>query len=97
MVTAAEITLSADGRTATLTQRDKTLRAAILAPDDAVFQVTSTRPPTPEENQNEGTAMLTIETTPAAGDVRLAVLLTPSGPHWPQLPPPALTPLRDWR
>jgi len=97
MVTEGKITLSADGRTATLTQHGRTLLAAILAPDDAVFQVTSTRPPTPEENQNEGTAMLTIETAPAAGDVRLAVLLTPSGPRWPQLPPPVLTPLRDWR
>jgi hypothetical protein len=97
MVTAAKITVSANGRTATLTQRGSTLRAAILAPADAVFEVTSTRPPTPEENQNEGTVMLTIETAPAAGDVRLAVLLTPSGPRWPQLPPPVLTPLHDWR
>jgi len=97
MVTEAKITLSADGRTATLTQHGSTLCTTILAPDDAIFHVTSTRPPTPEENQNEGTAMLSIETAPAAGDVRLAVLLTPSGPRWPQLPPPALTPLRDWR
>jgi hypothetical protein len=41
--------------------------------------------------------MLTIETSPATDDVRLAVLLTPSGPRWPQLPPPVVTPLRDWR
>jgi hypothetical protein len=97
MVTEAKITLSSDGRTATLTQHGSTLRAGILAPDAAVFQVASTRPPTPEENQNEGTAMLMIETAPATGDVRLSVLLTPSGPRWPQLPPPVLTPLRDWR
>jgi hypothetical protein len=97
MVTEAKITLSADGHAAILTQHGSTLRAAILAPDDAVFQVTSTRPPTPEENQNDGTAMLTIETTPAAGEVRLAVLFTPSGSRWPRLPPPAPTPLRDWR
>jgi hypothetical protein len=97
MVTEGKITLSADDRTATLTQHGRTLLAAILAPADAVFQVTSTRPPTPAENQNEGTTMLTIETVPATGDVRLAVLLTPSGPSWPQLPPPVLTPLHDWR
>ncbi len=97
MVTEAKITISADGCTATLTQHDSTLRAAILAPKGAVFQVTSTSPPTPEENPNQGTAMLAIEVTPAAGDVRLAVLLTPSGPGWPPLPPPVLTPLRDWR
>jgi hypothetical protein len=97
MVTEAKIALSVDGRTATLTLHDCTLRAVILEPKSAVFQVTSTRPPTPEENQNKGTAMLTIETAPAVGDVRLAVLLTPSDPSWPQLPPPVLTPLRDWR
>ncbi|MGA3008169.1 MAG: heparinase II/III family protein, partial [Opitutaceae bacterium] len=97
MVTKAKITLSADGRTATLTQHGRTLCASLLAPGNAVFQVTSTRPPSPEENQNTGTAMLTIETTPAPGDIRLAVLLSPSGLRWPKLPPPVLIPVRDWR
>ena len=95
MVTNAEIALATDGRTATLSEKGRTLRVEILAPaDGAKFTVGSTRPPTAAENPNTGTAMLAIDTMPSSADFRLAVLLSPVGDRWPaHLPPPELTPL----
>jgi Heparinase II/III-like protein len=95
MVTTAKIALSADGRTATLTEKGRTLRAEILAPANGPkFTVDSTRPPTSAENPNTGTALLAIDTIPSSADFCLAVLLTPVGNRWPaNLPPPELTPL----
>ena len=79
MVTQARITLSGDGRTATLAQDGRTLRVEALSPGAARFRVGSTKPPTAEENQNEGTAMLVLDVpgSPAPSDIRIAVLLTP--------------------
>jgi hypothetical protein len=95
MVTTAKIALSADGRTAALTEKGRTLRVEILAPANGPkFTVDSTRPPTSAENPNTGTALLAIDTIPSSADFRLAVLLTPIGDRWPaNLPPPELTPL----
>jgi hypothetical protein len=65
----------------------------------ARLRLGSTRPPTAAENQNEGTALLAIDVAPEsdAGFTRLAVLLTPTGEKWPQLGPPTVGPLADWR
>jgi len=95
MVTTAKIALSADRRTATLTEKGRTLRVEILAPADGPkFAIASTQPPTSAENPNPGTAMLVIDTIPSSSDFCLAVLLTPAGDRWPaNLPPPELTPL----
>jgi hypothetical protein len=47
LITGAKIALSTDGRTATLTEKGRTLRVEIMAPSDgAMFTVGSTEPPT---------------------------------------------------
>ena len=99
MVTSAEIVLSAERRTATLSEKGRTLRVEILAPaDGARFSVESTRPPTHQENQNRGTALLAIEATPTTADVSLAVLLTPVGDHWPAgLARPEIQSVEEWK
>jgi hypothetical protein len=76
IVTEARIEL--DGNTAVLTQDGKTLRAEILEPAGAKFQIVSTKPPTAQEKQNKGTQMLaiTIEAGPS-GNVALSVLMQP--------------------
>ena len=98
MVTAAQIALSADARTATLTLENRTLRAEVLSPAEARFHLGSTRPPTAAEEPNRGTSLLGIDlpTHSSADLTRLSVLLTPVGGNWPVLPPPAPTPLTDW-
>ena len=97
MLTDAKISVSNDGRTATLTQDGRTLRAEILAPARTGFSTTSATPPNPAENQNAGFQVLEIQFVPAESPTRLAVLLTPVGDRWPALPAPKLplSPLRD--
>jgi hypothetical protein len=99
MVTGARIGLAADGRSAAMTRNGRSLRVDILEPVSARFHISSTRPPTAAESQNEGTVLLAIDLTPEArlGVTRLVVLLTPVGDKWPQLGQPALKPLADWR
>lgn len=99
MVTGAKIDLAGDGRSAMLTSHGRTLRVEVLGPAGTQLHIGSARPPTAAENQNEGTAMLAIDLTPKAdaGVTRLAVLLTPISDKWPQLGPPTLEPLADWR
>ena len=99
MVTAARISLSGDGRIATLMQDGRTLRVEALSPAAARFRFGSSKPPTAEENQNDGTAMLVLDVpgAPAPSDIRIAVLLTPVGDRWPTLGPPQLDPLAEWR
>jgi hypothetical protein len=99
LITGAKIALSTDGRTATLTEKGRTLRVEIMAPSDgAMFTVGSTQPPTRDENQNHGTTMLAIDMAPTGTDSRLAVLMTPVGDHWPaQLQRPQLQSVAEWR
>jgi len=99
MVTSAKIELLNDGRSALLTNQGRLLRVDILSPAAARLSIGSTRPPTIAENQNDGTAILAIEIIPQTNTdfTRVAVLLTPVGEKWPQLRPPELAPLADWR
>lgn len=96
MLTQAAISISADGHTATLTQKKATLRVQILSPANAIFSVASAAPPTAVELPNTGYAFL-VATVPAAakpGNVRVAVLLSPIGAKWPATPAiPQLEPL----
>jgi hypothetical protein len=98
MVTKAKIDLAADGHSAKLTSGGRTLRVDLLGPASAKLTIGSTRPPTPAENQNEGTSMLKVDVNPGADEqvVRLALLLTPVGDKWPKLNPPMLKPVADW-
>lgn len=99
MLTGAQIEL--EGRRATLTQNGRTLRVEILTPETARFATRPARPPTTAEDQNEGISALVAEIPAAVGeraaDTRVAVLLTPVGEKWPQLPAPRLVPLEEWR
>jgi hypothetical protein len=98
MVTGAKIDLSDNGHSAMLTSHGKALRVDLLEPVAAKFRIGSTRPPTPAENQNDGTALLAIDLSPNTdGSItRLAVLLTPVGEKWPTADPPVLKPLAEW-
>ena len=89
MLTGAKIEL--DGRRATLTQNGRILRVEILTPDSARFSARPATPPTKAENQNEGITILSTRIETKQGtDARIAVLLTPVGEKWPELPAPAL-------
>jgi len=93
MMTEAKISLAADGRTATLTQAGKVLRAELLSPANAGFSSHPATPPTARESQNEGYSVLeaTVPPNSASADLQVAVLLTPVGPKWPKnLPKPEL-------
>ena len=98
MLTAAQVTV--DGAHATLTLNGRTLVVDILSPSSAKFRARRAVPPTPAENQNEGMTSLFAEITPdasMAGDLRIAVLLSPTGDHWPKLSRPEVIPLHDWK
>jgi hypothetical protein len=99
MMTGARIEISADGRTALLSQAGRQLRADVLLPADGRFHVRSARPPTPAESQNLGDSILSLDTPPAnaPADLRLAVLLSPVGDSWHQGPIPGITEIADWR
>ena len=94
MVTAAEVEL--DGSHALLRQGGKTLKAEILAPTGAKFEIASTRPPTNVEEQNQGTRMLTIN---AGGrlnaTVTISVLMQPLNEHRAPLTL-AAKPITEW-
>ncbi|EIP97920.1 Heparinase II/III-like protein [Opitutaceae bacterium TAV1] len=77
MLTPARITLSEDGRTATLAQAGKTLRAVVSAPEGARFSASPARPPTREEKQNDGISVLAVTLVPDAPDLRLIVRFEP--------------------
>jgi len=97
MLTAAAVELS--GRQATLRQNGRTLRMEILSPANARFAVKPATPPTAVEERNKGIVELLAEvpSPTTAGDVRIAVLLTPMNPSRPALPPPELRPLGEWK
>jgi hypothetical protein len=77
MVTEAEVKL--EGRAATLRQGNWSLRASIVAPQNAVFEIVSTTPP-PPQNPNTGTRKLVVRLPEKVTDLRLVVSLTPQGP-----------------
>ena len=79
--TAASVTIESDGRTANLQQAGKQLRAEILSPAGATFEVTDAQPlpssPHPERQaKNKDIRKLTIHLT-GISDAQLAVLLVP--------------------
>ena len=96
MITPADVRL--DHGTALLTQKDATLKAEILSPPGANFEVVSTQPGNAAENPNAGTRMLIVRITnpPTTGTLKIAVLLTPQGNHWQPHPPLELKDLDAW-
>lgn len=92
MVTGAAVTIN--GTSATLTQDGKALRADILEPPNAVFTLRSTVPGDAREEDNTGTAMLTItHFFPSREPVGVTVLLTPVNEATAGLPVPSFRPL----
>ena len=84
MHTAASVKIADDGRTATLEQAGTQLRAEVLSPASARFQLMDAQPlpssPHPERQaKNEHVRKLAIHLA-GASDARLAVLLVPQGP-----------------
>lgn len=95
MVTPATVDL--EGAKAVLTLNGAMLNAEILEPAGSKFELVSTNPGDPKQNQNAGTAMLAIRIpTGEKANMRIAVLLTPMGEHWPARPRPILTSLAAW-
>jgi hypothetical protein len=99
MMTASRTDLSGDRRSAVLTQSGRQLRAVILSPEGAAFKVEDARPHTFMEAQNTGDSILAIEiaASPAARDLRVAVLLQPVGGRWREGPAPKLEDVSSWR
>jgi hypothetical protein len=101
MHTAATGQIAADGRTATLEQDGKQLRAEILSPENAKFQLMDAQPlpssPHSERQaKNEHVRKLAIHLNGIA-DTRLAVLLVPQRPGgMGSIPATKLSPLAEW-
>ena len=95
MVTEADIQI--EGTSALLRQGGRTLRAEILTPAGARFELVSTDPGDPRQEQNEGTVMLATSVGPEGSkDVRLAILFTPVEEGTDVPPTPDVRPLSTW-
>ncbi len=97
MHTPAKIEISQDGRSATLFQEGKTLRADLISPTDARFESMeavplSTSPNPPGQMVNNGITKLVVRSE-FKNKESLVVDLTPEGEKYTQLP---ITPLSAW-
>jgi hypothetical protein len=95
--TPATISVSADGRSATLSRDGKTLRADLVSPADAKFETMAAAPlptsPNPEGQQlNKGITKLVVRTT-LKDKGKIVVDFTPQGEK-PN--PTSVTPLASW-
>ena len=101
MHSAASVRIENDGHTATLQQLGAQLRAEILSPPDATFQIMDAQPlptsPHPERQaKNERLRKLAIH-LPAVSNTRLAVLLVPKPPKDAESgQAPKLSALAEW-
>jgi len=99
MHTPATVALEADGRVATLQQGEAKLRAQIVAPADARFEVRPAEPlassPNPEgQRSNRDVRKLAVH-LPEVRSLRLAVVFTPCD-EGPEPPAPEIKPLAEW-
>jgi hypothetical protein len=101
MHTPAAIRIEDDGRTAILKQVGVQLRAEILSPDAARFEIMDCQPlpssPHPERQaRNEGVKKLAVHLA-IAKDTRLAVRFSPGAERAaPSIDSPKLLPLSAW-
>jgi hypothetical protein len=100
MHTAADLKIESDGRAASLRQGREQLRAEILSPPDARFQIMDAEPlPSslhPEgQNKNEGVRKLAIHLA-GVSNTRLTVLLVPAAQSGNQPAPVKVSPLSEW-
>jgi len=91
MVTGADVEL--EGARAILRQEGKTLTAELLSPTETSFEVISTTPPPPQD-QNEGTCKLAVRLSPQEPSLRIAVSLTPGSSAIQEAP--EVVPLDQW-
>ncbi|MDR1281177.1 MAG: heparinase II/III-family protein [Opitutaceae bacterium] len=79
MLTPARVSISPDGRVATLVHSGRKLRVELTVPvpAGAKFSTKPARAPTKEEKQNPGVSVLTVTFVPESPDVRLAVRFEP--------------------
>ncbi|HTB81960.1 MAG TPA: heparinase II/III family protein [Opitutaceae bacterium] len=97
MATGATIKLDADGHGATLSQAGQTLRVQVLSPTEGAFSIRPGQPPPGREAHNDGISLLTYDCTPKSSDAVIAILLVPTGPHWPALTgKDTVIPLAQW-
>jgi hypothetical protein len=101
MHTPASVSIESDGRVANLEQVGAQLRAVILSPPEAKFQIRDAQPlpasPHPEgQAKNERVRKLAIHLT-GINDARLAVLLVPNPPKAEESGKAMeLSPLSEW-
>ena len=100
MHTAAEIQISDDKRSAVLKQGGAIVRAELLSPAQATFELRPAAPlpgsPNPErQNPNKGIRKLTVHVAEAR-HLRLAVLLAPQREGQSPMATPAVQALTDW-
>jgi|UniRef100_A0A7V6DQS8 hypothetical protein len=99
--TPAMVRLSADKKSAILTQNSRRWQARLLQPENATFKLDKARPlplsPHPHcQKDNPGVQKLAVNLEPAS-KVRLVVWLTPLPEgESAQPPPPVIIPLADW-
>lgn len=96
MATDAEISLSTDGRVATLKKQGKQLHARLLAPANGRFTICPATPPTDSENQNANVKLLQIDLNPVGSQLSIAVLFVPGPPRDGERSTPAPQPLDRW-
>ena len=97
MHTPAKITISPDGRSATLSQEEKTLRALLISPADGRFESMdavplSSSPNPPGQKVNKGITKLAVRST-CKNPETIIVDLIPDGTASSPLP---ITPLASW-
>lgn len=91
--TFANVSIAADGRSATLTLDGQTLHARIVAPAGVRFSTASTQPPPPQE-PNPGLTNLVIPISKQSEPATIAVLFTKSGEDLRQY---EIKPLATWK
>ena len=77
MMTQAAIEIRADGRMALLSQGGQHINLTLISDYAEKFEITSAKPPTEAENQNNGFSILTTTATPKEGQVHIRVLIRP--------------------
>ncbi|HUT90151.1 MAG TPA: heparinase II/III family protein [Thermoguttaceae bacterium] len=100
MHTPATVALETDGRVATLQQGDSKLRARIVTPADARFEVRPAEPlpssPNPEgQRRNRDIRKLAVH-LPQVRSLRLAVIFTPFDQEPEPVPASEVKPLAEW-
>ena len=97
LLTGAQIQISGDGQTATLTQKGRALRVQLHSSSAVQWQLGSAQGPRPYDAPNPGAQMLVAHfSAPAGGALSWSVTLAPGAAQTAQVNPLATTALADW-